>query len=52
MYVAETTPLGFTVVFRGGNDRNAEFSYRVVAKRKGFETKRLDRMPWADNTVE
>jgi len=51
MYVGETTPLGFTVIFRGGNDRNADFSYRIVIKRKGFESKRLERIPWADTTV-
>jgi hypothetical protein len=29
-------------------DPNAEFSYRVVAKRLGFEEKRLEPAPWAD----
>jgi hypothetical protein len=48
LYVRERTPLGFEVVFRGGNDRNAEFGYRIVAKRSGFENKRLERAPWAD----
>jgi hypothetical protein len=28
-----------------------EFSYRVVAKRRGFETQRLERAPWADNAT-
>jgi hypothetical protein len=51
MYVRDRTPLGFEVVFRGGNDRNAEFGYRVVAKRKGFEAQRLERAPWADNAT-
>jgi hypothetical protein len=50
MYVRDRTPLGFEVVYRGGNDRNAEFSYRVVAKRKGFEARRLERAPWADDS--
>ncbi len=30
-------------------DRNAEFSYRLVAKRKGFEQARLEKSPSADN---
>ncbi len=30
-------------------DRNAEFSYRLVAKRKGFEQARLEESPSADN---
>jgi hypothetical protein len=51
MYVRDRTPLGFEVVFRGGNDRNAEFGYRVVAKRKGFESARLERAPWADGAL-
>jgi hypothetical protein len=47
LYVAERTPLGFTVALKDG-DPNAEFSYRVVAKRLGFEEKRLEPAPWAD----
>jgi hypothetical protein len=47
LYVAERTPLGFTVALKDG-DPNAEFSYRIVAKRLGFEGKRLERAPWAD----
>jgi hypothetical protein len=48
LYVAERTPLGFTVALKGG-DPNAEFSYRIVAKRLGFEGKRLEAAPWADH---
>lgn len=47
IYVGETTPLGFEVVLKDG-DPNAEFSYRIVAKRLGFEQKRLEAAPWAD----
>lgn len=32
-------------------DPNAEFSYRIVAKRLGFEGKRLERAPWADQVA-
>jgi hypothetical protein len=47
VYVAKRTPTGFTVVVRNG-EQNAEFSWRVVATRRGFEGRRLDRAPWAD----
>jgi hypothetical protein len=47
LYVAERTPLGFTVALKDG-DPNVEFSYRIVAKRLGFEGKRLEPAPWAD----
>jgi hypothetical protein len=30
-------------------DPNVEFSYRLVAKRAGYEKDRLARAPWADN---
>jgi hypothetical protein len=50
LYVAERTLLGFTVALKDG-DPNAEFSYRIVAKRLGFEGKRLERAPWADGVA-
>jgi hypothetical protein len=46
LYVAERTPLGFVVQSVSGAD--VEFSYRLVAKRRGFEGNRLERAPWAD----
>jgi hypothetical protein len=48
LYIAERTPLGFTVALKDG-DPNAEFSYRIVAKRLGFEGKRLEAAPWVDH---
>lgn len=48
LYVANRTPTGFEVRLHDG-DPNAEFSYRIVAKRLGYETTRLERAPWADN---
>lgn len=48
LYVAQRTATGFDVVRRGG-DKQVEFSYRVVARRKGFEARRLERAPWADD---
>lgn len=50
LYVANRTPQGFDVVLREGDPRT-EFSYRIVAKRRGFEGKRLERAPWADSTT-
>lgn len=47
LYVEERTPLGFVVKAREGNP-DVEFGYRVVAKRTGFESQRLERAPWAD----
>ena len=48
VYVSARTPEMFEVLLRDG-DPNVEFSYRLVAKRSGFEDLRLDRAPWADN---
>lgn len=48
IYVIDRTPTGFEVRLRCG-DANVEFSYRLVAKRAGFEGQRLERAPWADN---
>jgi hypothetical protein len=48
IYVIDRTPTGFEVRLRSG-DANVEFSYRLVAKRAGFEGQRLERAPWADN---
>jgi hypothetical protein len=50
LYVAERTPLGFVVAVKDG-DPDTEFSYRVVAKRRGFESARLEPAPWADASV-
>jgi hypothetical protein len=47
LYVSQRTATGFVVARRDG-DPDVEFSYRIVAKRLGFEAKRLDRAPWAD----
>jgi hypothetical protein len=50
LYVAERTPMGFTVAIKDG-DPNAEFSYRIVAKRLDFEEKRLEAAPWVDHAA-
>ena len=49
LYVAERTPLGFVVRGHAG-DPDVEFSYRLVARRLGYETTRLERAPWADGS--
>jgi hypothetical protein len=49
LYIEETTSLGFVVMLKDG-DPNAKFGYRVVAKRQGFETQRLERAPRVDNS--
>jgi len=41
LYVAHQTPTSFTVKELKGGDANIRFSYRIVAKRQGYETERL-----------
>jgi len=48
LYVSKRTSTQFEVHFREG-EADVEFSYRIVAKRLGFEQQRLERAPWADN---
>jgi len=50
LYVASRTPEIFEVRLREG-DPEVEFSYRLVAKRLGYEGDRLSRAPWADNNT-
>lgn len=47
LYVAEKTANGFVVRELGGGRSNITFDYRIIARRKGYETIRL-----ADNTRE
>jgi len=48
LYVAERTPEKF-VVRAGRGDPEVQFGYRIVTKRLGYETERLERAPWADD---
>jgi hypothetical protein len=48
LYVSQRTPAGFEVRLRAG-DPGVEFSYRLVAVRRGYEDTRLERAPWADD---
>jgi hypothetical protein len=48
LYVSRRTPMGFEVCLRAG-DANVEFSYRLVAARRGYENTHLERAPWADD---
>lgn len=45
VYVDNRTAEGFDVLLREG-DGNVEFSYRIVAKRLGYESDRLEPAPW------
>jgi hypothetical protein len=47
VYVSNRTAQSFEVHLRDG-DPSVEFSYRLVAKRLGFEDDRLEPAPWAD----
>ncbi len=48
LYVTNRTPTGFEVRLHDGNS-DVEFSYRIVARRLGYEDSRLERAPWADD---
>ena len=47
LYVTNRTPTSFEVKLRNG-DQNVDFSYRIVAKRKGYEKTRLEHESSAD----
>ena len=42
LYVAEKTPVSFTVRAMGGQPCEVAFDYRIVAKRLGYEQLRLE----------
>lgn len=48
LYVSQRTSTKFEVRLRNG-DQNVEFSYRLVAKRKGYEQARLEHEPSGDD---
>lgn len=48
IYVSGRTPTRFEVRLLDG-EADVEFSYRIVAKRLGFEAQRLEWAAWADN---
>ena len=48
VYVSGRTATQFEVHQRDG-DPDVEFSYRIVAKRLGYEDDRLEPAPWADD---
>lgn len=50
LYVTNRTRTGFEVRGRESNS-DVEFSYRLVAKRLGYEGKRLEHAEWADTDV-
>ncbi|RCK74537.1 MAG: hypothetical protein IGBAC_1485 [Ignavibacteriae bacterium] len=44
LYVTNKTPNSFTVIESDNGSSSIEFSYRIVAKRLGYEDKRLERI--------
>ncbi len=47
LYVTERSSNSFQVFAKEDSiDKNSEFSYRIVGKRKGFENDRLEQAPW------
>lgn len=48
VYVSDRTPTSFVIRLRDG-DPEVEFSYRIVAKRLGYEDDRLEPAPWAED---
>jgi hypothetical protein len=50
LYVSQRTPEWFEVrLGHRRGDHNAAFSYRLVARRLGYEAHYLERAPWADD---
>jgi hypothetical protein len=50
VYVTDRTPAGFVVQGHDG-DPEVEFSYRIVARRLGFEDLRLERSAWSGDST-
>lgn len=51
LFVSKRTPTSFEVRVRGNEFALSEFSFRIVAKRRGYESMRLERSPWADDDI-
>jgi len=49
IYVARKTAAGFEIREHGGGTSNVAFDYRIVAKRRGYETVRLLQVPERKN---
>ncbi len=49
LYVAKKTSTLFEVRELGGGRSNVSFDYRIVAKRRGYETVRLQEVPAAES---
>ena len=52
LYVSRKTPAGFEVREHGGNGSSLAFDYRIVAKRRGYETIRMAEVPKDVNAFE
>jgi hypothetical protein len=51
VYVENRTPTQFEVHLREGQS-GVGFSYRIVARRLGYEDQRLEKIPWTDDDLE
>ncbi|MBI3220217.1 MAG: hypothetical protein HYZ44_11955 [Bacteroidetes bacterium] len=51
LYVSKRSPTSFEVSAKGNGFVPTEFSFRIVAKRRGYESMRLERAPWADDDI-
>jgi len=52
LYVARKTPAGFEVREHGGSASNVPFDYRIVVRRRGYETMRMAEVQTDVKTVE
>ena len=52
LYVARKTPTGFEVREHGSSGSNVAFDYRIVVRRRGYETIRMAEVPGDARTVE
>jgi hypothetical protein len=52
LYVARKTPTGFEVREQGGGSANVAFDYRIVVRRRGFESVRMAEVQHDVRTVD
>ena len=52
LYVGRKTPTGFEVREHGSSGSNVAFDYRIVVRRRGYETIRMAEVPGDARTVE
>jgi hypothetical protein len=52
LYVARKTAAGFEIREHGGGTSNVAFDYRIVVRRRGYETVRMAEVPSTARTIE